>query len=298
MVSWPEMSRIVNDFELCQELLKKSQNGERIGSTRFPSPRATARGSNHIPEASEIIVQHHWRNGKPLFRAEWRFACIRYIMDSRIVETVRTIGKVGKEQYQEFVAKRLEERKTQLFDPIKRKKLPLFGSPPLSKQKSQEKMHIASLKSNCSLYSRLYVSCQARDGNLEGFFCHENQSFPPSLSQYGQLRSGTKSDLLSCLEKICPAQAEMPNVDALLLDGAEILHMQKPGASKTFQEYSQYVFLPYVIGKLRNIRRVDVVWDRYLPNSLKATTQSKRGRSVRRRVMLNTRIPGNWSAFT
>ena len=218
-------------------------------------------------------------------------------MDSRIVETVRTIGKVGKEQYQEFVAKRLEERKTQLFDPIKRKKLPLFGSPPLSKQKSQEKMHIASLKSNCSLYSRLYVSCQARDGNLEGFFCHENQSFPPSLSQYGQLRSGTKSDLLSCLEKICPAQAEMPNVDALLLDGAEILHMQKPGASKTFQEYSQYVFLPYVISKLRNVRRVDVVWDRYLPNSLKATTRSKRGRGVRRRVMPNTRIPGHWLAF-
>ena len=47
----------------------------------------------------------------------------------------------------------------------------------------------------------------------------------------------------------------MPTVDALLLDGAVIVNMLKPGASKTFQEYSQYVFLPYVISKLRNVRR-------------------------------------------
>ena len=157
-------------------------------------------------------------------------------------------------------------------------------------------MYIASLKSNCSLYLRLYVSCQAKDWNLEGFFCHKNQSFPPSLSQYGKRRSGTKSDLLSCLEKTCPTQADMPT-QADRHTTRWCSHCKHAKAWR-FQEYSQYVFLPYVIIKLRNVRRVDVVWDRYLPNSLKATTQSKRGRSVRRRVMLNTRIPGNWSAFT
>ena len=132
---------------------------------------------------------------------------------------------------------------------------------------------------------------------MEGFFGHENQSFPPSLSQYGKLSSGTKSDLLSCLEKNGPAQAQRPSVEALLLDGAAIVNMLQPGASKTFQEYSETVFLPYVTNQLRNVERVGVVWDRYLPGSLKDSARSKRGKGIRRRVRLNTRIPANWTAF-
>ena len=129
------------------------------------------------------------------------------------------------------------------------------------------------------------------------FFGLENQSFPPSLSQYGKLRSGTKSDLLLCLEKNGPAQAQRPSVEALLLDGAAIVSMHKPGASKIFQEYSETVFLPYVTNQLRNVERVDVVWDRYLPDSLKDSARSKRGKGIRRRVRPDTRIPGNWTAF-
>ena len=132
---------------------------------------------------------------------------------------------------------------------------------------------------------------------MKGFFGHENQSFPPSLSQYGKLRSGTKSDLLSCLEKNGPAQAQRPSVEALLLDDAPIVNMLKPGASKTFQEYSETVFLPYVTNQLRNVERVDVVWNRYLPGSLKDSARSKGGKGILRRVRLDTRIPGNWTAF-
>ena len=131
----------------------------------------------------------------------------RDIADSKVVETVRTVEQLGKDQYQQFVAKKLRERTTPLFDTIQKNKLPLFCSPPATKEKSSDKFKIASLKSNCSLFSRLDVSCQVRDVDLEGFFGHENQSFPSSLSQYGKLRSGTKSNLLSCLEKNGPAQA-------------------------------------------------------------------------------------------
>jgi len=76
------------------------------------------------------------------------------------------------------------------------------------------------------------------------FFGHENQSFPPSLSHYGKHRSATKSDLLLCLEKNGPAQAQKPSVEAQLLGGAAIVNQLKPGASKIFQEYSVTVFLP------------------------------------------------------
>ena len=54
--------------------------------------------------------------------------------------------------------------------------------------------------------------------------------------------------------------------------------MLKPGASKTFQEYSETVFLPYVTNQLRNVERVDVVWDRYLPGSLKDLHEAREER--------------------
>ena len=73
--------------------------------------------------------------------------------------------------------------------------------------------------------------------------------------------------------------------------------MLKPGTSKIFQEYSGIAFLPYVTNQLRNVDRVDVVWDRYFPGSRNDSARSKGGKGVRRRVRADTKIPGNWTAF-
>ncbi|KAG0724207.1 hypothetical protein GWK47_005234 [Chionoecetes opilio] len=42
---------------------------------------------------------------------------------------------------------------------------------------------------------------------------------------------------------------------------------------------------------------VDVVWDRYLDNSIKESTREKRGKGVRRKVAGQTKVPGNWPDF-
>ncbi|CAG2233282.1 DIAPH2 [Mytilus edulis] len=56
---------------------------------------------------------------------------------------------------------------------------------------------ISILKSDVSLFSRLYISYQTRGGDLEDFFAHENNMHPQALSQHGKMRLGTKSDLLT-----------------------------------------------------------------------------------------------------
>jgi len=56
------------------------------------------------------------------------------IADSKAVETVRTVEQLGKDQYEQFVTKRVQERTTPLFDTIQKSKLPLFSSPPLQKR--------------------------------------------------------------------------------------------------------------------------------------------------------------------
>ena len=43
--------------------------------------------------------------------------------------------------------------------------------------------------------------------------------------------------------------------------------------------------------------RLDIIWDEYTPDSLKADARSKREKGVRRRVEPSSAVPGNWPAF-
>ena len=109
------------------------------------------------------------------------------------------------------------------------------------------------------------------------FIKHENQACPPPLSQPGKLRSGTKVDILGCLESNCArARVEAPGADVTILDGAVVVNFLKPNAAKIFDEYAMKIFLPYVQGQLQHANRADVVWDQYRKGSLKTQTREKR----------------------
>ena len=96
---------------------------------------------------------------------------------------------------------------------------------------------------------------------------------------------GRKSDLLVCLEGHAEPQSEAPTVTAVVFDRAVIVQMLKPGTAKTFEEYAQKVFIPYVVRQLQHVSRLDLVWNSYRADSLKASTREQRGKGVRRRVV-------------
>ena len=177
------------------------------------------------------------------------------------------------EQFDAFTKECILDGTKSIDETIQRNKLPLFGTS--TRTASKGKQQLTSLKNDVELFSRLYISCQTRDGNLEEFFRHENQACPPSLSDAGRLNLSTKSDLLVCLESLSEAQSEAPSVTNVVLDGAAIIQMLKPGAAKTFEEYAHQVFLPYISGQLQHVSRLDLVWDSYVVDSLKATARAK-----------------------
>ena len=100
---------------------------------------------------------------------------------------------------------------------------------------------------DCELFSRLYIACQTRNGDLDEFFKHENQAYPPSISDRGNLRFGTKSDLLICLSALSDHEIDVSQlqVDTYVLDGAVIVQMLRPGVCKTFGDYCDKLFIPY-----------------------------------------------------
>jgi len=148
------------------------------------------------------------------------------IMDTAVVQTVRTIIQVGQSQYDTFVQERLADRSKPISDTIKKNNLPLFnksGKKPISKEKAQ----ILTLKDDCTLFSRLYIACQSRDGNLEYFFKYEDQPWPPALAQSDQLRGGQKADLVKCLESLHSTEVNVqPPCDAIVIDGAVVVQMR------------------------------------------------------------------------
>ena len=57
--------------------------------------------------------------------------------------------------------------------------------------------------------------------------------------------------------------------------------------------------IPYIERELANTKRVDVIWDRYLSDSLKATTRQRRGAGIRHRMRHygNGTFPRNWNSY-
>lgn len=62
-------------------------------------------------------------------------------------------------------------------------------------------------------------------GDLDEFFQHEDQACTLSLSQMGSLRTGTKSDLMPCLEKNVAVKEHLStprvHVNTVAVDGAD-----------------------------------------------------------------------------
>ena len=161
----------------------------------------------------------------------------RDVMDEEAAKSVRRAEELGVQQYQVFDEERLVNGSKPLGDPIKKNKLQVFGQPP-ARDKSKSKLQ--SLKSDCSIFSRLYIACQSRDGDdLNEFFRHENQRCPPTLSQDSKLRQGKKSDLLDCLTSSVQCRTDAPDSDGIVLHGAALVNMLKPVACKTLMTTQQ-----------------------------------------------------------
>ena len=160
-------------------------------------------------------------------------------------------------------------------------------------------MKIVSLKQETQLYASLFIACQARSSNLDEFFQHENHNYQPALSENGKLRKTSKSDFLACLEKYGDNSLEFPDVTAKIIDGAALVQGTKPGAVMIFGQYADNVFPKIALKDFEreNISRIDIVFGRYIPASLKSETRESRGAGVRVSVKKSTPVWKYWAQF-
>ena len=216
------------------------------------------------------------------------------VMSEDVARSIMCAHEEGKKQHSAFVKECLESQAVPFHEPIKMNKIFL----PSNRHKKQRSKDVNSTKDDMHLLGQLYISLQVREGNADSLFEVENLDAPPSLSKYGKRRSGQKSDLVSCLETDLPS--DFDEADVKLIDGASMVHTLKPDRSiKTFRDYAEKKVIPFIKRHLITAKRADVIWDRYLSDSLKATTRESRGAGVRQCLSSdgNGKIPKNWNSY-
>ena len=156
------------------------------------------------------------------------------------------IEDIGRCQHSKYLKDVLHDGTESIDNPIKNNSLSLFKrQKPKEVSKLSSKMSV--LKSYCNWFSRLYIANQHREGDLDEFFKYENQPYPPSLSEFGKIRFGAKSDLLQCIEEgLESAQDYLVSFDGKGFYGAVIVHALPVVSATTFDEYADNIFLPYV----------------------------------------------------
>ena len=114
------------------------------------------------------------------------------------------------------------------------------------------------------------IACLVRHIDMADFFSHENQSYPPSLSNYGALKSRSKADLLVRVSELVPHHDTVKPHEAhmVILDGSAIVNMIKPRRPVSFDGYIMQV-MEYVCKQFHgDVQRVDMVFDAYWKDSL------------------------------
>ena len=95
-----------------------------------------------------------------------------------------------------------------------------------------------------------------------------------------------------------PKDIPPANNEMTILDRPAVVKLLKPTEKEgTFSDYATSTFVPYVSAQVRCVKRVDIVWDAYFENSLKATTRSLRGTGVRQCFAPNNPLPKSWKDF-
>ena len=293
MVAGSHISQMIADFET-----STLQDSSRITTTHHEDTNAfTKRFTGHV---SSLAKAFH-KSGNPFLDNELEtMGTSKHIMSQVAQQSVREAYSLGKKHYDDYVQQRLVLGMKSIHHVIQRTNLNLFNRK--NRAVSKEKLKISELRRDSTVFCKMYVSSQSRTSDVNDFFAHKNQMYPPSISCNGKMRKpSNKSDIVECLMTFCANVdsiiVQQPPVTVMILDGAAVVHFLLPGSCKTFNDYCQNMFVPYLDRLLQSLSRIDIVFDRYMEHSLKAGTRESRGSGQLIKVTLQTAIPRNVTNF-
>ena len=190
------------------------------------------------------------------------------------VQSVFDAKRIGIEKATSFFQEMIQSNDVSIHSIVKKNKLtPFRTSAPL--KGSSTKQHLQLQKCSANLFTTLFLTCKERGGDHEVFFKHEQHDFPPSISNFGKLLlRKNKGEMLRAFDEY--RTDTRPSVEALIIDGAAFVNKMEPKHAKTYGNYA-LALAEKVTNMTRTLTRLDVVFDVYRFDSLKAQTRDERG---------------------
>ena len=205
----------------------------------------------------------------------------------------------GLEQYESFRKEVLETGTKSVHDKISKNLYPLMSTSIKRANPAVNKMK--EMRLNTLIFANACAFVKERQMKLSLLFDYKFHSFPPAISDFGDLYlPGTKSTLISQIVTDChnapDGFAEDPAKATLIMDGGRVPYQHPPRKEMTFFNYAELLF-KVLTTFFQFYNRIDLVFDIYKADSLKATTREKRGRGTRRHVTKDRKCPSNWPMF-
>ena len=293
MISGPDIAHMISIFE-------EDAIHSKPESPEYKHHENTESFENHFRKNFLSLKEEFIKAGNPFEEtSETMYTLVsKNILNLEAKKSVYEARTLGKNKYHQYKHNIFILGRKNVYETLKRNKLSLFRNKN-TVTISKTQLKVTSLKQDCRLFSSLFVACQSRDGDMAQFFAHENHTYPPALSVYGNLRIAQKSDKLKILFNISEPVNIQPTCTAEVLDGAVVVQCIVPRASSNFDQYYNTEFLSFVSQKYNSyqLSRFDIVFDVYLENTIKASASAKRGVGKRIKVTASTPLPKNWKMF-
>ena len=190
MISGPQVSHLVEQYEAASEAKEATEQTTHHELT----PRAQRDFLDKVKKLSKAMRDL----GNPFQEESQDLLSLdtKDIAHPSAAELINTHHTRGKTNFQVAMDGLASEEVTTFYEPIKKNKIAFFQQQPSSGHTTKQSM----LKEDCQLFSKLFISCQSRECDLQEFFRHENQQFPAALSECGKLYTLQKSQLAAILQ--------------------------------------------------------------------------------------------------
>ena len=274
MLAAPDTARMIKEFEhvLCKESPRTTHHEE--------SPKLQIKFLSDVRRFMDVLRPNNpfLDEGENLKRLD-----TRDVMEPEVISSYRNLDPLGEALHDSLDEHRFVKCDVPYADTVHKNSLYSFSNRPDNKNTQPDKYK--ALKQSTVLITQMFMSLQSRpnpDENIKCFMSHENSREPPSLSDHGFLRSGTKSAIIDCLKAPKGIIQEVKQATAILLDMAPIIHMLAPTRCAKFNEYVPVHVAPYIKGISQpNGTRIDLLWDEYPDENLKSQTHILRGSGPR-----------------
>ena len=182
----------------------------------------------------------------------------------------------GEEALTAFITDHLsDESKISIYDPIKKLRLQTFSS--LRKTVTVKcKDKTIQIKANPNLFGQIAIIMQKRELDVREVFKYPLGPFPWALAGVmGDLKKTNKATLLHCNKATLTGPLDLfPDDYASIFDGMAIVQKAR-ATGLTFGELAHQMFQS-ILSSSRGAKRIDVVFDVYMENSIKSAERLRR----------------------